>query len=40
MKLKTLVAAMTVGLAAIGVQAQQQTGPVRIGFGLDIASAT
>jgi len=38
MKLKTLAAAMAVGLAAFGAGAQQQTGPVRIGFITDMAS--
>jgi branched-chain amino acid transport system substrate-binding protein len=38
MKLKTLAAAMAIGLASFGVAAQQQTGPVRIGFITDMAS--
>jgi branched-chain amino acid transport system substrate-binding protein len=38
MKLKTLVAALTIGLSAGGAFAQAQTGPVRIGFITDMAS--
>lgn len=38
MQLKTLAAAIAVGLATFGVAAQQQTGPVRIGFITDMAS--
>ncbi|MEP6825740.1 MAG: ABC transporter substrate-binding protein, partial [Ramlibacter sp.] len=38
MKLKTLVAAMALGLGATGAMAQAQTGPVRIGFITDMAS--
>jgi branched-chain amino acid transport system substrate-binding protein len=38
MKLKTLVAALAVGLGASGAFAQAQTGPVRIGFISDMAS--
>ncbi|MDO9113721.1 MAG: ABC transporter substrate-binding protein [Polaromonas sp.] len=38
MKLKTLVAAMTVGLGAFAAVAQTQTGPVRIGFITDMSS--
>ncbi|MDB5750757.1 MAG: extracellular ligand-binding receptor [Ramlibacter sp.] len=37
MKLKTLAAAMAVGLASFGAAAQTQTGPVRIGFITDMA---
>jgi branched-chain amino acid transport system substrate-binding protein len=37
MKLKTLVAALTIGFAG-GAFAQAQTGPVRIGFITDMAS--
>lgn len=37
MKLKTLAAAMAVGLASFGAAAQDQNGPVRIGFITDMA---
>ncbi|MDB5947369.1 MAG: extracellular ligand-binding receptor [Ramlibacter sp.] len=38
MKLKTLVAALAVGLGSYAAVAQTQTGPVRIGFITDMAS--
>ncbi|MBC7731800.1 MAG: ABC transporter substrate-binding protein, partial [Bacteriovorax sp.] len=38
MKLKTLVAALAVGLGSFAAVAQTQTGPVRIGFITDMAS--
>jgi branched-chain amino acid transport system substrate-binding protein len=37
MKLKTLVAALAVGLGAAGAFAQEQSGPVRIGFITDMS---
>ena len=37
MRLKTLVAALAVGLGAAGAFAQEQTGPVRIGFITDMS---
>src|SRR3954468_21958344 len=38
MKLKTLVAAMAIGLGTVSAFAQSNTGPVRIGFITDMAS--
>jgi branched-chain amino acid transport system substrate-binding protein len=38
MKLKTLVAALAVGLGATGAFAQSNTGPVKIGFITDMSS--
>jgi branched-chain amino acid transport system substrate-binding protein len=38
MKLKTLVAAMAIGLGAVGAFAQSNSGPVRIGFITDMSS--
>jgi branched-chain amino acid transport system substrate-binding protein len=38
MKIKTLAAALTLGLSAAGAFAQAQSGPVRIGFITDMAS--
>ena len=38
MKLKTLVAAMAVGLGTFSATAQTQTGPVKIGFITDMSS--
>ncbi len=38
MKLKTLVAALAVGLGTAGAFAQEQSGPVRIGFITDMSS--
>lgn len=38
MKIRSLVAALAVGFGSFGALAQQQTGPVRIGFITDMAS--
>ena len=38
MKLKTLVAAMAIGLGTVSAFAQSNSGPVRIGFITDMSS--